>query len=284
MNSSNFQKFLIVGATGRTGEQLVNKLLKDNKQVAIVVRNKTNAKKIFKDTYELIEKVIEIELGNSQIKCKLETEGIEELKEALDWCDVLITTVAAGNRGDPQKDDYNSTVELIKLCEISKNKFQGKLFVLISSLYVTRPTRLISYFLNSLVPFVLGWKALAENKLRNSSLNYLIVRPGGLTNQIGNNSSIGIYQGDTVNGKISRENTALGILKAIEDPNINKGKVTIDIIETNSKSKLEIKSTIKEDDENSIITADHFKITRNITVVLYSFVLVIILGIIWRFK
>lgn len=53
-------------------------------------------------------------------------------------------------------------------------------FILISSGLVTRPYNIITYYLNSKVDTVMHWKLIAENKLRESGLNYAILRPMGL--------------------------------------------------------------------------------------------------------
>lgn len=45
---------------------------------------------------------------------------------------------------------------------------------------ITKPYHPIAYLLNLLADNVLGWKLKAENYLRNSGLNYIICRPGGL--------------------------------------------------------------------------------------------------------
>ena len=62
----------------------------------------------------------------------------------------------------------------------------------------------------------MGWKALAENRIRQSDLNYLIVRPGRLTNEKVE-KTVEIHQGDRNKGKISRFNLANMILNSISD-------------------------------------------------------------------
>ena len=46
MSSKDYSKYLIAGATGRTGIELVNRLIKQDKKVHIIVRNKTWPKKL----------------------------------------------------------------------------------------------------------------------------------------------------------------------------------------------------------------------------------------------
>ena len=52
---------------------------------------------------------------------------------------------------------------------------------MVTSGLITRPTHPIAIFINTIAKNALGWKALSENYLRESGLNYIIVRPGGLS-------------------------------------------------------------------------------------------------------
>ena len=47
-------------------------------------------------------------------------------------------------------------------------------------MFVTRPSNKVALMLNSMLGDTLGWKLKAENLLRKSGLDYVIVRPGGL--------------------------------------------------------------------------------------------------------
>jgi len=287
MDSSNISKYLIIGATGGTGKELVDKLVSEGKKVAILVRNKTKAKSVLKDKYEKIDNVIEYELGLSAVRGEVERKYNSELLNAIEWCDVLISTVGNVRGSDPQTSDYFATVELLDHCQKSESKFKNKLFVLVTTLFITRPYHFISFILNWIMPYVLGWKALAENRVRQSGLNYLIVRPGGLTSRE-ETKTVEVYQGDTVSGYISRKNLANMILYSITNSNVNKGQVTVDVIEKKksgqSDTPVEITSFIKLDDENSIVTADHFRATRNITFVLYGILTLLVCYLVYRYK
>jgi nucleoside-diphosphate-sugar epimerase len=285
MSSSEYSKFLIAGATGRTGIELVNKLIKQDKKVHIIVRNKTTAKQIFRENYEKIEKIIEVELGKD-ISNK-EYLNDKDLRDSIEWCDVLVSAIGSTIGVDPHKADYTTTSDLISLCENSKNNFMGKIFVLITSLFITRPYSIPALILNYLIPNVLGWKALAENRLRHSDLNYLILRPGQLTGSNLNSTkkSIGVYQGDKVKGKISRENVALVIIEGLSKPWINRGRTTIDIVETEGTlGKLVPFDTVIPDNEKAIITADHFNANKYFNVCLHTIIFLLIIFIICKLK
>ena len=71
----------------------------------------------------------------------------------------------------------------ILLINLAKKYGVDKL-ILISSIGITRPYHIASYILNSLVSNVFFWKAKTENYLRQSGLDYIIIRPGGLLGDI----------------------------------------------------------------------------------------------------
>jgi hypothetical protein len=281
-----YEKFLIAGATGKTGIELVNLLLKKGKKVAIISRNITKAKTIFKDQYEKFYKVVDYELGNIQLRGDQEIYINNELLEAVEWCDVLISSLGPTMGNDSSRCDYQSNVELINHCEKSKNNFQGKLFIYVSTIYITRPYNFVSFILNYIMPFLMGWKALAENRLRQSNLNYFIVRPGALIDETNINSVI-IDQGDKINGRTSRRNLATFILNSLNDPSINTNRSTVEIIDSkisNESFTINLKSPIKSDDKNYLITEDHFTATRNIIIFIYTLIFILILYLICKFK
>lgn len=175
-----YTNFLIVGATGNSGKELIRELLSLNKKVSIVVRNKTKAKTVLKEEYEKISNVIEVELGVG------EAIQNQELAKAIRETDCLISALGTTFGQNSKTCDYDSIKELIEVSE----RENLKKFVFITSLYITRPLSFVAFMLNNLIPFVLGWKSLAENKLRMSKLNYMIVRPGQLTDKIDSESKI----------------------------------------------------------------------------------------------
>ena len=284
MSSKILNKFLVLGSTGGSGIELVNLLISKGKSVSIVVRNKTKAKTIFKENYEKIYQVIEYELGLSQINCEVDPVYNQQFLEALNWCDVLISSLGTPYGQSPQQCDYMAVSDLLKHCKKADNQFMDKQIVYISTMYITRPYSFVAFFLNSLMSNVMGWKALAENLIRQSGINYLIVRPGGLTNTK-TPLTVDVQQGDKGKGRISRFNLANMILHSLSDVNLNKGKVTVEVIEKFSyNNTIEINKSILLDDESSLITVDHFRTTRNYTAVIYTILTVLVIGLIWKLK
>ncbi len=279
----SYSKFLVVGATGGTGIQLVKELLNQGKQVKILVRNNTKARTVLKDCYDKINGTLEYQLGENQIRGDQDIIINKELLEAIEWSDIVISALGAPLGCDPQICDYYSTVELINHCEKSNNI--NKPFVYISSLGITRPSHYFILFLNWLFPYVMGWKALAENRLRQSKLKYFIVRPGGLKDNKSRKPII-ISQGDTVFGMIDRGNLARFIVSSLSDEGINKNRSTIEVIESKEDSDREIilKNEVKSDAEDYLITQDHFNTTRNYLMVIQSVIIFVVVYLVLLFK
>ncbi len=175
-----YKNFLVVGATGGSGKQIINELINSNKNVSIIVRDKTKAKTYLKGEYDKISNVIEAELG------KGEALKNEELAKIFKETDCLISTLGTPFGQNPQICDYESIKELIEISE----RENLKKFVFVTSLFITRPYSFVAFMLNNIIPFVLGWKSLAENKLRLSKLNYMIVRPGQLIDKVDDQSKL----------------------------------------------------------------------------------------------
>ncbi len=175
-----YNNYLVVGATGGSGKELISQLLSLNKKVSIIVRNRTKAKTTLKENYEKISNIIEVELGNG------EATKNKDLSKAVREADCLILALGTTIGQNPKISDYNSIKELIEISE----RENLKKFVFITSLFVTRPFTFVAFILNNVIPFVLGWKSLAENKLRMSKLNYTIVRPGQLVDKIDEESNL----------------------------------------------------------------------------------------------
>jgi nucleoside-diphosphate-sugar epimerase len=72
------------------------------------------------------------------------------------------------------------------LIEAAKN-VKVKKFILVSSMYVTRPENYTGYFMFNKLDDWLGNKLKSENYLRKSGLNYSILRPGILEGEEGGN-------------------------------------------------------------------------------------------------
>jgi uncharacterized protein YbjT (DUF2867 family) len=152
------------------------------------------------------------------------TEGPEKLAAAIGNADVIICAIGAGGSdlSGPRKVDYEGTVHLIDAAK----QAGVKKFVLMSSLLTNGAAVGQSFnpnylFLN-LFGGVLKEKLKAEKYLRSSGLDWIIVRPGGLSNappqEVGN---LYIGEEDTLFGdssgpgkSISRDTVAEVLIEA----------------------------------------------------------------------
>ena len=147
---------------------------------------------------------------------------------------------------------------------------------------VTRPYQPISFLLNTMVPYCLGYKALTENLFRKSNLNYIIVRPGGLTDKPELNY-VKVDQGDKRSGQISRATLGRFIADLIAN-NQGINRTTIDVISDKTEYKFELPSNLKEDVfDIDYITKDHFNGTKNMTILIYTVLVIIMVYLMHKF-
>lgn len=95
-------------------------------------------------------------------------------------------------------------------------------FVMVSSAGVTRPGRSITNLeeppavrMNDQLGGILTWKLHGEQSVRESGIFYTIIRPCALTEEPGGQTLIA-NQGDTLKGKVSREDIAEFCVQALE--------------------------------------------------------------------
>ncbi|MFN3361132.1 MAG: NAD(P)H-binding protein [Pseudanabaenaceae cyanobacterium] len=154
-------KVLVVGATGATGQAVVQELQSRHIPLRALVRNPYKAQAIWGNSVEIVA-------GNVLDRYLL--------TEAIGDCTHIICTTGARpslNIFGPLQVDYLGTKNLVKAALQQKIEH----LVLVSSL-------LTSVFFHPLNLFwlVLFWKKQAEEYIKKSGITYTIVRPGGLTN------------------------------------------------------------------------------------------------------
>jgi len=157
---------LVVGATGRTGLWVVNRLRSHNIKYHLFVRSKEKAIELFGP--EIIDTLT---VGS--------VENPEEIREALSHADGVICTIG-GKVTDPEAPPPSAIDRdgVARLAALAKERGIKK-FVLISSLAVTKPEHPMNKYGQ-----VLTMKLEGENELRRLYLeadySYTILRPGGL--------------------------------------------------------------------------------------------------------
>ena len=151
-------KLAITGASGKTGYRIAEEAISDGHQVRLIMRSKS-------------------EVPNSIKGCEKyllsDTNGIT-LDYALQGCDSLVIATGARPSIDltgPAKVDYLNIQKQVQSCKRQKLKR----VILVSSLCAGKLIHPLNLF-----GLILIWKRLGERSLQNSSLDWTIIRPGGL--------------------------------------------------------------------------------------------------------
>merc|ERR1712216_767335 len=144
---------LVVGATGRTGVEVVRALTREGVAVRALVRDAS----------------------------KGDVRRMDQIAPAFEGCNAVIcATGASAAIADPLgpfQVDYTGTCNLVAAAKNAAAKSPGGVdhFVLVSSIGVDDVLFPLNLFWG-----VLFWKKRAEEYLQRSGLRYTIVRPGGL--------------------------------------------------------------------------------------------------------
>ena len=176
---------LVVGATGRTGRLIVDRLVERDVSVRALVRDAVKG-------LEVLPTEVSQYVGD--------VRRSETLKEPIAGARAMIiaTSSSANHGNEAEAVDYFGTCHLIEQAAAADVKW----VVFISSIHATRPEHY-----QDVEPTSLGWKARAEEAIRSSGMPYCIVRPGWLTDGPGG-EPLAVSQGDAVEGRISRADLA----------------------------------------------------------------------------
>jgi uncharacterized protein YbjT (DUF2867 family) len=200
---------LVAGATGRTGQIIVKELINSGFSPHVLIRDIPSAKELFGDkvTYH-----------------QGDVRHVETLNEALSGINSVVSAIGSNTpvgKNCPKHVDYEGVANLVH----AASQAHVSRFILISSIAVTHPEHPLNCFGK-----ILDWKSKGEDALRESNLEYAIVRPGGLKDTPGGRSAIHIDQGDRIMGTISRSDVAAIILQALIFS--RPMRVTFEVIET----------------------------------------------------
>lgn len=200
---------LVAGATGRTGQIIVQELINSGFSPHVLIRDIPSAKELFGDkvTYH-----------------QGDVRHVETLNEPLSGINAVVSAIGSNTpvgKNCPKHVDYEGVANLVH----AASQAHVSRFILISSIAVTHPEHPLNCFGK-----ILDWKSKGEDALRESNLEYAIVRPGGLKDTPGGRSAIHIDQGDRIMGTISRSDLAAIILQALIFS--RPMRVTFEVIET----------------------------------------------------
>jgi uncharacterized protein YbjT (DUF2867 family) len=230
-------KVAVAGATGRTGRFVVNELLNRGCSVVAMVRDEDKAKELFSE--------LSMPKGLELVTCDLTSEAA--IDSAVNGCDAAIwcATGFSDAPGDgivnklkklvgialaPQQSiDSVGVPALAKSFQSAPKETKCPKVVMLSSAGVTRPAwdeaRKTMFPGSAEIPIVrlnpfgiLDIKRESEEKLRQSGVDYCIVRPAGLNDDWPAGSRPVFSQGDVAVGRINRQDVAKILVDVLSTP------------------------------------------------------------------
>lgn len=224
----------VIGATGRTGVEVVKALVTRNVPVKALARNVEKAQGIFPPDHPLI----------TIIKGSL--EDLEALRELLKNCRAVIITSGTlsplslfNTANSPYHVDYLGVKNVIAALSDSSR------VVLVSTVGLTRPWRFISFVLDNFGGRVMKWKAEGERLVRDTDLSYVIIRPAILQSRVvgswtevsrKTSKTLVADQGDRIDGWIERHDLALLCVEAaLAEKGSLPGRCTFEVIAGDAK-------------------------------------------------
>ncbi|SDR76426.1 Uncharacterized conserved protein YbjT, contains NAD(P)-binding and DUF2867 domains [Gillisia sp. Hel1_33_143] len=188
------EKILIAGATGSTGKRIIEILNSSTSFEPIALIRKEEQKEVFED------------MGVTTVMGDLEKD-LDHTVKGIDR--VIFAAGSGGNTGEDKTIavDQEGAKRLIDAAK----KANIKKFIMLSAMGADNPSS------NEDLKTYLEAKANADDYLRESGLDYTIVRPGALTDDLG---LAKVKLGEKLNerGEISRDDVAFLLVMSLADP------------------------------------------------------------------
>lgn len=188
-------EILVAGAHGNTGQRILDLLAKDGHTVRGLIRDA--------DQSSTIE-----DLGATPVVADLEGD----LSEAVRGTDAVIFAAGSGSKTGPEK-TTDIDQEAAKRLVDTASAEGARRFVMLSSMGTRNPEQgpeeMQHYF---------RAKRNADDHLRDSDLDWTVVRPGGLTDD-GGTGMIEAAEAIDRRGSISRDDVAAVIVQSLREPN-----------------------------------------------------------------
>ena len=191
-------RVLVAGAHGKTARRLVRMLAEGDHEVRGLVRKEEQTGDVEADGAEPV--VVDLE----------EVEG--GVGSAVEGCDAIVFAAGAGpGSGAARKEtmDYGGAAKLLEAAE----ERGVRRYLMLSAMGASDPEG----GSEAMRPY-LSAKARADERLRSSSLDYTIIRPGSLTEDEGT-GTIDAAEKLGRRGEIPREDVARSFAAALENEN-----------------------------------------------------------------
>lgn len=189
------EKILIVGATGSTGKRVIEILNSTQSFEPIAMIRKQEQQSIFDDM---------------EVKSVLADLEQDDFSEALKGVKKVIFAAGSGSKTGPDKTTAVDEQGAIKVIDAAK-KAKVKKFIMLSAMDADEPSK------HKELEHYLEAKAKADEHLRNSGLNYTIVRPGRLTDDMGM-GKVKLAKKLNEAGEIARDDVAFLLIMSLADP------------------------------------------------------------------
>lgn len=193
----------VLGASGRTGIYVIQELQSRDSNIRAFSRNIEKAKENISGDFEWVY---------------ADVTKPETLTVALQGVDILISTIGSTGGDNSELIDYQGSINFVDAAKESGVKH----IIYMSSIGAGGAENFSTVILNLVTDKAMKWKSLGEEYIRNSSINFTIVRPGGLR---GDPGALGIKlaQGDQIIGWIPRGDVASVLVESIYNPDaLNK--------------------------------------------------------------
>jgi len=188
------EKILIAGATGNTGKRIIEILNNSNSFEPVALIRKEDQKEVFDDMG------VETVLGDLE----------KDLDHTVKGIDRVIFAAGSGGKTGEDKTIAVDQEGAKRLIDASK-KANVKKFIMLSAMGADDPSK------NKDLETYLKAKGNADDYLRNSGLDYTIVRPGALTDDLGL-AKVKLAENLNERGEISRDDVAFLLVMSLADP------------------------------------------------------------------
>ena len=255
---TNLPLVAVLGASGRTGAHVLEELKARGGNVRALSRNIERAKEQVSGDFEW---------------AYADVTKPETLTTALEGVDILISTIGSTGGDDSELIDYKGSINFVDAAKESGVKH----IIYMSSIGAGGAENFSTVILNLVKGKAMKWKSLGEDYIRNSGIDFTIIRPGGLR---GDPGTLGIRfeQGDKIIGWIPRGDVASVLVESMFNSDaLNK---TFEVINDESLALDSWRDEFKnlETDEFGIIA------TGNLPINYILFPLVILVLIIYLIR
>ena len=185
----------VLGASGRTGVYVLEELKSRDVDIRALSRNIESAKQ---------------KVGGDFEWAAADVTDPKSLLLAFEGVDILISTIGSTGGDNSEMIDYEGSINFV---EAAKESGISRI-IYMSSIGAGGAENFSTVILNLVANKTMKWKSLGEDYIRNSGIDFTIVRPGGLRGEPG---ALGIRfeQGDEIIGWIPRGDVAAVMVESI---------------------------------------------------------------------